>query len=584
MADTIDPLVLLQEDLKDDDYETQIASINRLTTIAHALGPHRTRQELIPFLLEYSRQDNDEAQTAVATQMSEMLPYIGGPTYGTVLLPLLEKLAGAEECVIINAAVKSLVEIVGQLPKKDVTTKFIPVLRRLANGDWFTTRVSACGLFACCYPVISDPSIQSELRILFSNLCNDDTPMVRKAAYQNLGSFSMKVDKQEILTDFMPILKQLSTDDMGAMRIFTVDCSVDIGSLYNGDEFITNFLPLLEALQDDNSWRVRQRLARKMASICKGRSAAVGHQLLPIFCKLLADKEAEVRSAAAAELANVCLEAHANNEVMMTHVVPMLDSLVHDPVESVKVSFSKSVVGLAPFFHKETATKVLLLIITEMTKDDVHTVRHNIIHHLGGIMTCLNAEEVAIGLLPPILDLSKDPKWRVRMAVVNKVGVFGKVLGVKIFEKKLQSILIQSLSDHVYAIRKAACAQVGVIVKLFGGKWASEKFFPTAFQIYDKTTNCLHRMTCLQLIQNVLTEDTNSCPIDVIEKNLLPIVTQGCTDDVANVRIGAAKAAKDILTCLSPSPQSELKALLTTMTEDPDVDVQYFSTVALMAI
>ena len=54
------------------------------------------------------------------------------------------------------------------------------------SGDWFTTRVSACGLFSCCYGGCLD-AVQAELRSLFNNLCNDDTPMVRKAAFLALG-------------------------------------------------------------------------------------------------------------------------------------------------------------------------------------------------------------------------------------------------------------------------------------------------------------------------------------------------------------------------------------------------------------
>jgi len=130
-------------------------------------------------------------------------------------------------------AVESLVKLVPKLPKPDVASKFVPLLKRLANGDWFTTRVSATGLFAAAYPVreqacqpaqpargravemgrsqaaatgdsdrrwsavvcchvaaraqlVSDP-LQTELRSLFNNLCNDDTPMVRKAAFTHLG-------------------------------------------------------------------------------------------------------------------------------------------------------------------------------------------------------------------------------------------------------------------------------------------------------------------------------------------------------------------------------------------------------------
>ena len=44
-------------------------------------------------------------------------------------------------------------KLVPKLPKPDVASKFVPLLKRLANGDWFTTRVSATGLFAAAYPV-----------------------------------------------------------------------------------------------------------------------------------------------------------------------------------------------------------------------------------------------------------------------------------------------------------------------------------------------------------------------------------------------------------------------------------------------
>lgn len=54
-------------------------------------------------------------------------------------------------------------KLVPKLPKPDVATKFVPPLKRLANGDWFTTRVSATGLFAVAYPVRIAASWPAEL-------------------------------------------------------------------------------------------------------------------------------------------------------------------------------------------------------------------------------------------------------------------------------------------------------------------------------------------------------------------------------------------------------------------------------------
>ena len=131
-------------------------------------------------------------------------------------------------------AVESLRTIAEQHSREDLETHFVPLVKRwgswdnkiesfnwnwilrLSGGDWFTSRTSACGLFACCYPrwtnqlkwfATSDSkvcqisnqnirikslnchqchycrvsaAVKSELRVLFRNLCQDDTPMVRR--------------------------------------------------------------------------------------------------------------------------------------------------------------------------------------------------------------------------------------------------------------------------------------------------------------------------------------------------------------------------------------------------------------------
>ena len=44
------PIAVLIDELKHDDVSVRLAAIRRLSTIALALGPERTRDELIPFL------------------------------------------------------------------------------------------------------------------------------------------------------------------------------------------------------------------------------------------------------------------------------------------------------------------------------------------------------------------------------------------------------------------------------------------------------------------------------------------------------------------------------------------------------
>ena len=63
---------------------------------------------------------------------------------------------------------------------------YIPLLNRLAHGEWFTSRTSSCALFPPIYDKVSS-QLQDELRRSFAALGTDDTPMVRRAAAKWLG-------------------------------------------------------------------------------------------------------------------------------------------------------------------------------------------------------------------------------------------------------------------------------------------------------------------------------------------------------------------------------------------------------------
>lgn len=127
----------------------RLNSIKKLSTIALALGVERTRTELIPFLTE-TIYDEDEVLLALAEQLGQFITLVGGPEYAYFLLPPLESLATVEETVVREKAVESLRAVAQQHSPADLETHFVPLVQRLAAGDWFTTRTSACGLFSVC--------------------------------------------------------------------------------------------------------------------------------------------------------------------------------------------------------------------------------------------------------------------------------------------------------------------------------------------------------------------------------------------------------------------------------------------------
>jgi serine/threonine-protein phosphatase 2A regulatory subunit A len=97
----------------------------------------------------------------------------------------LETLARADETVVREQATKSLTTISKSLSDSEIQNQFIAIVLKLASGEWFTGRVSSCALF---FPAYSRAGPQKEkLRKKFVELCNEDTPMIRRACASKIG-------------------------------------------------------------------------------------------------------------------------------------------------------------------------------------------------------------------------------------------------------------------------------------------------------------------------------------------------------------------------------------------------------------
>lgn len=576
--DDLDPLELFKSELREEDHEQIISSISRVRLIGLALGPERVKRDLVPFLKDFVEQgDNDEANAAVAAQLGDFVDLVGGPNEAHILLPFLDQMCSLEEPVIRNAVTDSLRKVIVVLPKKDVLTKVFPMIKRLATGEWFTTRVSVSALFAATYPNVPEDA-QTELRSIYNNLCNDDTPMVRKSAYINLGEFALQVQKDYVKSDIIPMIKALSTDELDSMRIFTIDCCSCVSQMLDPAEFQSLVLPLVEAVHDDGSWRVRQQLCRHLDVLCKhaGDSLA-SDKLLPLFAKLLQDPDVQVRTAATKMLDRVGQHARSG---LLTHIVPCFEALATDSNEKVKVAFSAAIIPLCASFGSDATQKLLLPICQSLAKDELADVRNNIISKVDVLGQVIGNDAAVDTILPTLLDLAKDVKWRVRMEVVGKTSSLARQMGLDIFEKKLLPIVISGLGDHVFSIREKACEQVCELVGNFGVEWAIERLFPSALAVFFKSTNYLHRMTSLLIVANVVDKMKPA----QIENHLLPLVLTACKDDVANVRFASAKTLAKLIPRVEKSVyESQIKAILQGMVKDDDVDVQYFAEEALKA-
>ena len=94
------------------------------------------------------------------------MPHVGGGSHAHELLRPLEQLSSIEETIVRTKAVESLNKVCTEMSAEDVQEHFIPLVLKLAEGEWFTSRVSACSLFARRVP--STASIRSATETLSS--------------------------------------------------------------------------------------------------------------------------------------------------------------------------------------------------------------------------------------------------------------------------------------------------------------------------------------------------------------------------------------------------------------------------------
>mmetsp|Transcript_8561 Transcript_8561/g.24416 ORF Transcript_8561/g.24416 Transcript_8561/m.24416 type:complete len:595 (-) Transcript_8561:83-1867(-) len=574
-------VAVLIDELKNEDMNLRLNSMNKLPLIAEALGPERTREELIPFLNE-SIDDEDEVLLVVAEKLGSFDKYLGGKDHIACLFQPLESLATVEEPTVREKAIASMCELAAKMSDSSLETHFVTMLRRLATRDWFTSRISACSLFAVAYPRVSD-SHKAEFRGMFGQLCRDDTPMVRRAAANNLGKFAQVCTTQDskedpVRDELLPLFALLAGEDQDSVRLLGINNAVVFAKLVDDSVTKEKILPIILSLATDKSWRVRWPVADKFHEICHTLGEDLtASDLAPVYVKLLADSESEVRTVAGSRVAEVakCLKEKA----ILEQLLPPVQKLTRDSCEHVRSSLAQVIMGLAPLVGKKPTVEHLLPLFLALLKDEKPEVRLNIISNMSELNQVIGIDMLAQSLLPAIVRLADDSQWRIRLAIIEHVPLLAEQLGKPFFEDSLSDLCMTWLADKVYSIREAAANNLKKLTETFGEPWAKKNIVPRVIEL-KKNTNYLYRMTALRAVE--VLASTNKPAL--LHERLVDLVIEMSKDNVPNIRFRVAKCLQEIAPCLDSGALDKARQTLDKLTDDPDVDVKFFAARAVEAV
>ena len=466
---------------------------------------------------------------------------------------------------------------------------YTAMVRRLATKEWFTARISAAILMATpsffchCEPEVLYPSFLT----LYANLCRDDTSMVRRIAAQQCGVMVQNIvqvfgreralQHQEqqssttnhnnhleggiVLHTCIPLYEEIASPDQpDSVRLQTTENCVAFGrvmsevlksgegpsSLHENEiHLLRRILPLIVATVDDRSWRVRWTAAAKFAQVilaydalstaltsssavtdASNRTLIIMDTLIPAYEKLLQDPEAEVRTAATFNLAQV---AHCKSRVLLVstplstnssghrtegtltttttttttsnaasssggvhhlaaasmagtstslshpnsslqqqrvsvaeRLVKRITNLTEDDSEHVRAALAMVATELAPVLGKDATITYLVPPVLLLLRDAASEVRLNLMSSLSSLNEVIGVDLLSQSLLPAILDLAQDGKWRIRLAIIQHIPLLAEQLGREFFTERLTPLCVGWLGDDIASIRHAAACNLMV--------------------------------------------------------------------------------------------------------------------------
>ncbi|CAH0485343.1 unnamed protein product [Peronospora farinosa] len=538
-------MTLLTEELKSDEVETRIKAMRRLRTVAQALGPERTRSDLLPFLRE-ATEDEDEVLVALAEELGGFVDLVGGAEHASALVEPLEVLAGVEETVVRDRAVESLQKTVAVVP--NVGDVMVPLAKRLAEGDWFTSRVSVCSLFASIYSKMTDAGRKKELRDFYQMMCNDDTPMVRRAAAANIGKFAEAMEKEHIANMILPLFRALTADDQDSVRLLAIENSAAIAELLSEDDNSMNVLPIITE-----------------------------SELLGCFINLLQDAEAEVRTAAAKNLSGYI--SIIKSELFTSEILPLLSALSQDTAPNVRTAVSIACMELVPKLGEVTSKSTLAPLLLLFLRDEVVDVRLNILKRMELLAQWMASFESM--LLPAIADLARDLQWRVREAVILSIPALAGSLGAQYFQEHLLEICVSAFTDMVGEVRLSATKVLPQLLESLGSDYILENIMPRLNQIFDKSVIYQERVNVLHALKQMAVEKVAS---DLLTA-MTTLAIRGANDKIPNVRFVASMTLEQLCKLADASVVvAQVRPCLTELVNDADMDVKYYSSIALDAV
>ncbi len=163
---------------------------------------------------------------------------------------------------------------------------------------------------------------------------------------------------------------------------------------------------------------------------------------------------------------------------------------------------------------------------------------------------------------------------------MQHIPLLANQLGKDFFSEKLTDLCVDWLGDDISTIRTSAAENLKELTNIFGSEWAIEYLVPPLNEV-RKHQSYLRRVIAIQAFVSMSTV----MEPEIARTEVLPLVLQMTTDNVANIRFNVAKGLRTMAPICGPAvTDSQIRPVLSFLAEDPDRDVRFFAKKTIEAL
>jgi serine/threonine-protein phosphatase 2A regulatory subunit A len=287
----------------------------------------------------------------------------------TQILPLLQFLFCVEETVVRESAVEGFRDLVKFFSEDQVQKEIMNMINNISNQEPFMGKVSACYLIRMCYEKAGKE--REKLRALYYKLCDDEAPLIKRAAAKEFGPLCLVMEKEVVNPDMINYFKKFMVDS-DSVKVIALSSLIQLVKLFHNTDQQRLNVQVVVAASEDKSWRVRHELAKIFPQLIDGFGSQI-NELIPTLGNLIKDSEMEVRLAALEGLGPVikCV----SSEKISICIIPALLSLSNESSPLVKSCIGEALGPIAKSVGYTVFNNKLPGLLDSLMKDEKADVR-----------------------------------------------------------------------------------------------------------------------------------------------------------------------------------------------------------------